>query len=152
NPAAQTERLQGVLDAIERRHSNTEHGTPRSVTPPPTKFPMATESYTPDRGPRPHLTTNNLPAANGGITSASSMDFTPGRPSLLGSGGTHSGNGLTEAAIQSPPTLSSTIYDSHSSANLFTPLVTRQKPLLAAQPSTAKLPSHYVKELFSSPA
>lgn len=152
NPAAQTERLQGVLDAAEARHSNIEHGSPRSVTPPLAKFPAATESFTPDRGPRPHVSTSNLPAANGGITSASSMDFTPGRPSLLGSSGARSGNGLTEAAIQSPPTLSSAIYDSHSSANLFTPLVTRQKPFLAAQPSTTKLPSHYVKELFSSPA
>lgn len=152
NPVAQSERLQGVLDVADRGNSHTEHGSARSATPPLAKFPSAAESYTPDRGPHPQLTTNNLPSANGGITSASSTEITPGRPPMfpsVDSGLNQSGSGLTEAAIHSPPTLSNNPYER---GNLFTPVVRRQKPLLAAQPSTAKLPSHYVKELFSSPA
>jgi len=150
NPAAQTERLQNILDAADRRNSHTEHDSPHSITPPLVKF-ITAESYTPDRGSRPHLTTANLPSMNGGAISASSTELTPGRPPVFstGSGPTHDDSGLTDAAVHSPPTLSGTMYER---SNLFTPLVTRQKPLLAAQPSTTKLPSHYVKELFSSPA
>lgn len=152
NPVAQSERLQGVLDAANRRNSQTEHESPRSATPPLAKFPSAAESYTPDRGPHPQLKTNNLPDSTGGIASASSTELTPGRPPILSSAesaGSKMGTGLTDAAINSPPTLSTTLYGRTS---IFTPLVARSKPLLALQPSTAKPPSQYVQDLFSSPA
>lgn len=155
---AQTERLMGVMG---------QSGTPvhnrklsRSVTPPLASFPVATESYTPDRGPRgPFVQTSNLPDANEANTleSANSEGLTP----TFNRGAGHlrppqaSANpgpeGMRAGAFNSPPTLTSTSYDGPHGMHLFTPLVPRQKPLAAVQ-STCKAPSFYAKELFSSPA
>ena len=57
-PSQATERLMGVIGQsdIFAKQAGT-HGRvkspPRSTTPPLTSYPMATESWTPDRGPRP---------------------------------------------------------------------------------------------------
>lgn len=59
-PSQATERLVGALghhDIFGKQEPGTARikSPPRSATPPLTAYPMANESYTPDRGPRSHI-------------------------------------------------------------------------------------------------
>jgi hypothetical protein len=177
DPASQaTERLIGALEHDYRKQSRVK--SPDSATPPMSSVPMATESYTPDRGPRPYLGFKQSPNVRDQhhfVTPAkrlmygneggreptyvknddpgrgleSSPSVDPVKPNV---------SGLKGDAANSPPTLYSDISTSHMNGNhdasrmnhaLVTPLVTRHAPRLAP-PSTAHLPSQYLN--FSSPA
>lgn len=171
-----TERLVGALDSDYRNHSRVK-SPPRSATPPLSSVPMATESYTPDRGPRPYGGFKQSPKLrdhhsfvtpakrlvygnDGGRDSTyvkndessrhleSSPVVDPVKPSV---------SGLKGEAANSPPTLYSdnntNMYGNQDASRmnhaLVTPLVTRHAPRLAP-PSTAQMPSQYMN--FSSPA
>lgn len=154
--AAQTERL---MQAIGQQSSVIKNKRIRSVTPPLASYPRATESYTPDRGPQASfLTSGPLPAVPPANTPP--IDSNAVTPSFSRTGGSGSGfeqNGPPEfkqmlrGTFNSPPTLTNTTYDRAPGAHLFTPLPPRSS-LLAAVQSTAKAPSFYAKDLFSSPA
>ncbi|KAH7070458.1 fork head domain-containing protein [Paraphoma chrysanthemicola] len=171
-----TERLVGALDSDYHSRSRVK-SPPRSATPPLSSVPMAMESYTPDRGPRPY---------GGFKQSPSTRDYhnfvTPAKRLVYGNEGGREPtyvktddptrhlesspvvdpvkakvSGLKGEAANSPPTLYS---DSNTNMNgnqdagrmnhaLVTPLVTRHAPRLAP-PSTAQMPSQYMN--FSSPA
>ncbi|KAL6709299.1 transcription factor [Coniothyrium glycines] len=174
NPPSQaTERLVGALSSDYRQSGARIKSPPRSATPPLSSVPMATESYTPDRGPRPYGGFKQSPnvhdhdrfvtpakrlvyGANEGHGPTyvktndpgrhleSSPNMDPVKPNVAG---------LKGEAANSPPTLYSdaapnTINGSHANA-MVTPLVTRHAPRLAP-PSTAQVPSQYMN--FSSPA
>ncbi|KAE9972724.1 hypothetical protein BLS_003916 [Venturia inaequalis] len=166
-PSTQTERL---LSAIKTGGATSaDRPPPRSTTPPLTgfarqPFPAQTESFTPDRGPRPgNLQTSNLPNGNGvGPVSAHSESFTPTfdrgleppqsalthrAPTSAGLDGTH------ETAVDSPTAFrhGTGAYDGAASSMLFTPMPQRMAPKQTML-STIKAPSHYARELFSSPA
>lgn len=144
SPAAimQTQRLMGAIDAhpdYMKRHSG-------SPSPPrPSAYPLANESFTPDRGPRLH--TQHLPAPNGvpAPISANSDLVTPTfeRSNPLASQ-------QTLQHVDSPPT---TLHPDNTVAHgiMHTPLPARSAPPRPF-PSTVKPPSFYAKELFSSPA
>ena len=165
-----TERLMGAMNH-DYRESRVK--SPPTASPPLSSVPMATESYTPDRGPRPH----------GGSNIRDQHHFvTPAKRLVYGNdaerepiyakndSGRHlesspavdpvkrNMSGLQGSAANSPPALYSDTPAIHSNSNydagrtnhaLYTPLVTRHAPRLAP-PSTAHLPSQYVN--FSSPA
>jgi hypothetical protein len=171
-----TERLVGVLEH-GYRNQNRVKSPPRSTTPPLSSVPMATESYTPDRGSRPY----------GGFKQSPKMHdhhsfVTPAKRLVYGHDGARDasyvknddpsrhlesspvvdpvkGNvsGLKGEAANSPPTLYSdnnpNMYGNQDAGRtnqaLVTPLVTRYAPRLAP-PSTAQMPSQYMN--FSSPA
>jgi len=171
-----TERLVGALDSDYRNHSRVK-SPPRSATPPLSSVPMATESYTPDRGPRPY----------GGFKQSPKLRdhhsfVTPAKRLVYGNDGGRdstyvkndessrhlesspvvdtvkpSVSGLKGEAANSPPTLYSdnntNMYGNQDASRmnhaLVTPLVTRHAPRLAP-PSTAQMPSQYMN--FSSPA
>ncbi|KAF1919035.1 fork head domain-containing protein [Ampelomyces quisqualis] len=171
--AQATERLVDVLDHDYRNHNRVK-SPPRSTTPPLSSVPMATESYTPDRGPRPYgglKQSPNLRDHHNFVTPAkrliygdsgrepqyvkhddsqqhleSSPAVDPVKPNV---------SGLKGDAANSPPTLYSDNnpnghHDIGRTNNaLVTPLVTRHAPRLAP-PSTAQVPSQYMN--FSSPA
>ena len=151
----------GVVEPAEKQIKKS----PRSVTPPLSSYPVATESFTPDRGPKMMQFKVDTSTETGrgfekGMQTPlySQTKFSlHGLPILP-----HNGAGLSakeapikqlkDGAITSPPTLSSSIYadDGTRATNaLETPLVSRQN-LRLAPPSTAHLPSQYM--LFSSPA
>jgi hypothetical protein len=170
-----TERLVGALEHDYRNQSRVK--SPRSATPPLSSVQMATESYTPDRGPRPY----------GGFKQSPRMHdhhsfVTPAKRLMYGNEGAReaayvkaddpsrhlesspvvdpvkpSASGLKGEAAHSPPTLYSDnnphMYGNHDAGQmnhaLVTPLVTRHAPRLAP-PSTAQMPSQYM--YFSSPA
>ncbi|KAF2824992.1 hypothetical protein CC86DRAFT_295898 [Ophiobolus disseminans] len=171
-----TERLMGALEHDYRSQGRVK-SPPRSATPPLSSVPMATESYTPDRGPRPYgdfkqspkLRDHHsfvTPAKRFAYGNDSGHDATyiktddqkrhlesspmvdPVKPSV---------SGLKGEAANSPPTLysdnNSNMYGNQDSNRmnhaLVTPLVTRHAPRLAP-PSTAQMPSQYMN--FSSPA
>jgi hypothetical protein len=168
-PSAQTERLLGAIKTGESM--TTDRPSPRSTTPPLTgfprqAFPAPTESFTPDRGPRPgNLQTANLPNGNGiGPGSAQSESFTPTfdrvhgldqpHSALVHRGPTSAGlDGSNETAVDSPTTFrnGTGAYDINAGSNLFTPLPPRAAPKQNIF-STIKPPSFYARELFSSPA
>jgi hypothetical protein len=159
---AQTERLMSVLngDASARKKRT------RSITPPSSSYPVAPESYTPDRGPQPSFVTSGALNANAG-GSAQGTPPTAGdslTPTYTRSGhnaqsatSTKRGPSITtqdasrSGPYNSPPTLTNSSYEAHPGSHLFTPLPPRSKPLAAVQ-STCKAPSFYAKDLFSSPA
>lgn len=166
-PSTQTERLLGAMNtggAI-----SAERQPPRSITPPLTgfarqSFPAPTESFTPDRGPRPgNLQTSNLPNGNGvGPESAQSESFTPTfdrgleppQSALAHRGPTSASlDGANETAVDSPTAFrhGTGAYDGAASSMLFTPMPQRMAPKQTML-STIKAPSHYARELFSSPA
>jgi hypothetical protein len=67
------------------------------------------------------------------------------------SAGSRQGDSMQNPAVDSPPTLTGTAFDTAGNSNVFTPIPARQ----ASRPhllSTIKPPSFYAKELFSSPA
>ncbi|KAF1938551.1 hypothetical protein EJ02DRAFT_354188 [Clathrospora elynae] len=177
NPTQATERLVSALEH-DRRPNVRVKSPPRSPSPPLSSVPMATESYTPDRGPRPF----------GGFKQSPSMRdqdrfVTPAKRLTYGNnegrGPTYVKNdestrhlesspgadpvkqnvtGMKSEAANSPPTLYSDAatnningnYDASRMNNaLVTPLVSRHAPRLAP-PSTAQMPSQYMA--FSSPA
>ncbi len=160
-----TERLLGALNRREAGRDSLKGDkliktSPRSVTPPISSFPIANESYTPDRGPRMSFAKHEQSGINGGqmdhfahtpvFTRSQSSLAAHSQPSFAADSaikGTSGVRGLTDAATMSPPTLSSSMYSGGHA--LETPLVPRQQPRLAP-PSTAHLPSHFM--LFSSPA
>ncbi|KAF2666869.1 hypothetical protein BT63DRAFT_427279 [Microthyrium microscopicum] len=159
-PVAQTERLMG---AIGEPSSATRKKRLRSITPPLSSYPVATESYTPDRGPQASFLTSGplapLPVTNTPPTGPMSLT-----PSLDRSGsdrgvGNTPGqnrmppNGMNTASFNSPPTLAmgNTPFEGPPGTHLFTPLPVKSRPLAAVQ-STCKAPSFYAKDLFSSPA
>ncbi|KAF2395537.1 hypothetical protein EJ06DRAFT_269795 [Trichodelitschia bisporula] len=153
-PAAQTARLMNVLaDDSPRplKHS-------RSVTPPRAAFPQPNESFTPDRGPRPPtIRTDNLAVPNGAGSGASDA-YTPTYDRSRLSAAAPSGFTAINSAAPptSPPSWggaqTASSYEPTDSS-LFTPLVARQRPILAGGvQSTVKAPSWYAQELFSSPA
>ncbi|KAF7453207.1 Transcription factor of the Forkhead HNF3 family [Pyrenophora tritici-repentis] len=180
NPSQATERLVGALD---RDHGSSQYpprikSPPRSATPPLSSFPMATESYTPDRGPRPYGGIKQSPTIRDQdrfVTPAKRLMYEstegPGptyiknddsRPQLESSPGVdpvkQSVPGMKTDVGNSPPTLYSDAASNNINGNyepgrmnnaLVTPLVTRHAPLLAP-PSTAQMPSQYMA--FSSPA
>jgi hypothetical protein len=168
-PSTQTERLLGALKTGES--TTMDRPSPRSITPPLTgfprqSFPAPTESFTPDRGPRPsNLQTANLTNGNGvGPESAQSENFTPSfdrvhgleqpQSALAHRGPTSAGlDGTNETAVDSPTTFRSGTgaYDINAGSNLFTPLPPRATPRQTIF-STIKPPSFYARELFSSPA
>jgi hypothetical protein len=171
--AQATERLVG---ALEHDYRNQRHvkSPPRSATPPLSSVPMATESFTPDRGPRPYGGFKQSPTLrdqHNFVTPAkrlvygnegreptyiktdhpirhleSSPAVDPAKPNV---------SGMKNEAAHSPPTLysdsNSNMTGNHDSRNnaLVTPLVSRYAPRLAP-PSTAQMPSQYMN--FSSPA
>jgi len=172
--AQATERLVGALDHDYRQQSRVK-SPPRSATPPLSSVPMATESYTPDRGPRPYGSLKRSPNFQDNhsfVTPAkrhayghdgareptyiktddqrrqleSSPVVDPVKPNV---------SGLKGEAANSPPALysdpNSNSHNENSRMNhaLVTPLVTRHAPRLAP-PSTAQVPSQYMH--FSSPA
>lgn len=177
-PSQATERLVGALDHDYNNQSARVKSPPRSATPPLSSVPMANESYTPDRGPRPYggglKASPNTREQNHFVTPArrlaygnndsrvpadvkydsnrhleSSPVVDPVKPSVPG---------LKGEAANSPPTLysdaaTSNINGSHDANRmnnaLVTPLVSRHAPRLAP-PSTAQVPSQYIA--FSSPA
>ncbi|KAF2101844.1 hypothetical protein NA57DRAFT_73284 [Rhizodiscina lignyota] len=174
------ERLQGVLSHAARasaasnaRAQDEEMKTsPRSDTPPLTSYPTATESYTPERGPR-HAGlqndgasgfANDAPSAQTPVFSRASAQLPGGRSGYTSAVNTNARTAaLAEAAANSPPMLGplhpGTTSAPHalgghyadypnSGLALQTPL-SRHKPHLAP-PSTAHLPSQHM--LFSSPA
>lgn len=174
NPTSQaTERLVGALGSDYRPYSGRIKSPPGSATPPLSSVPMATESYTPERGPRPygrvlkespdlrehHFVTPAKRLVYGnedpGIKYIKTDD--PGQHLISSPAGKANLIGLKGEVANSPPTLysdaTSNINGSHdaSRANpaLVTPLVTRYAPRLAP-PSTAQVPSQYMN--FSSPA
>jgi pSer/pThr/pTyr-binding forkhead associated (FHA) protein len=151
---------------------------PGSATPPLASYPMANESYTPDRGPRSqnpfqgfkHSPTQGhafqTPAkrlfqdSNAGPGFAVPKTEALDNPSSPPNADPVRANmsGLRGAAANSPPTLysdaatnSNGAHDTSrlNNAGLITPLVTRHAPRLAP-PSTAQVPSQYMN--FSSPA
>ncbi|TID24174.1 hypothetical protein E2P81_ATG02480 [Venturia nashicola] len=165
-PSTQTERL---LGAMQTGATTAERQPPRSTTPPLTgfsrqPFPAQTESFTPDRGPRPgNLQTSNLPNGNGiGSESAHSESFTPTfdrgieppQSALAHRGPTSASlDGTNETAVDSPTAFrhGNGAYDVAATSHLFTPMPQRMAPKQTML-STIKAPSHYARELFSSPA
>jgi hypothetical protein len=151
--------------SAERLISVMSHGDPssrplkrqRSITPSPHLTPND-QSYTPPTNPTFHPEFAPPSAAG---TPARPERFTPSyahqkhfqsvpeNPLRIT---TTQPEGL-KVAFQSPPTLTSSQYDlsGPSGSNLFTPLPARSKPFSMTQ-STAKVPSFYARELFSSPA
>lgn len=172
--AQATERLVGALEHDFRNQGRVK-SPPRSATPPLSSVPMAKESYTPDRGPRPY----------GGFKQSPNMRdhhnfVTPAKRLMYGNDGGREPtymktedqrrhlesspvvdpvkpnvSGLKGEAANSPPALysdpNSTGHQDTGRMNhaLVTPLVTRHAPRLAP-PSTAQMPSQYMN--FSSPA
>lgn len=152
---------------------------PRSATPPMTSYPMANESYTPDRGPRPppfasfkqspthgeHATfatpakklfhDNHLREAAPFRQSSDAIDnrqtdIPPSSPN--GDAAKPNVVGLREHLATSPPPLYSDPAangPNGAARGLVTPLVSRHQPRLVP-PSTAHVPSQYMN--FSSPA
>jgi hypothetical protein len=163
-PVAQTERLMGV---IGQTSMNQSRGTKRSrSTTPPLPYAQGELSYTPDRAQHPSFLTGPLPVAQSRETPPSkSEQLTPvysrgesrfqsiTQPLQTQLSGHAPPDGLRVVSFNSPPTLTSSQYDlgGPTGNNLFTPLVARSKASAAFQ-STCKAPSHYVKDLFSSPA
>ena len=156
-PAAQTERLLGAIGSGEGTKDSpllkSSPLGPRSSTPPlhSYHFPSAHESFTPDRGPaRPSaLRTSNLPQAANGLSANSAELATPGRVPLFAPNSVGPPNRAVfnySDAVNSP---SGNLYEG---PGVFTPIVHRSKPSIMPQPSTVKMPSHYAKDLFSSPA
>jgi len=171
-----TERLVGVLESGYYSQSRVK-SPPRSTTPPLSSVPMANESYTPDRGPRPYAGFKQSPKMH------DHHNFvTPAKRLVYGNDGARDatyvknddpsrhlesspvvdpvkGNvsGMKGEAANSPPTLYSDnnphMYGNQDAGRanqaLVTPLVTRYAPRLAP-PSTAQMPSQYMN--FSSPA
>lgn len=166
-PGAQTERLLGAINS--GASISAKRPLPRSTTPPLTGFtrhpyPAQTESFTPDRGPRPgNLQTGNLSNGNSiGPGSAHSESFTPTfdrtieqpHSALAHRGPTSAGlDGANEMAAESPTAFRNVpgAYDTNAGSNLFTPMPPRVAPNKTFL-STIKPPSFYVRELFSSPA
>jgi hypothetical protein len=181
NPSQATERLNNAL-ARDNQHSQYPpriKSPPRSATPPLSSVPMATESYTPDRGPqRPFGGFKQSPAMRDQdrfVTPAKRLVYggnegqgptyikqDDSRQHLESSPGVdpvkQSVPGMKGEAANSPPTLYSDAatnnlngnYDASRMNNaLVTPLVSRHAPRLAP-PSTAQMPSQYIA--FSSPA
>ncbi|KAI4695955.1 uncharacterized protein J4E88_000125 [Alternaria novae-zelandiae] len=178
NPSQATERLVGALERDNRQSQYPPRvkSPPRSATPPLSSVPMATESYTPDRGPRPFGGFKQSPTirdqdrfvtpakrlvygANDGQEPThikqdeSRLESSPGVDPVK-----QSVPGMKTDVGNSPPTLYSDTgsnnmngnYDANRMNNaLVTPLVSRHAPRLAP-PSTAQMPSQYMA--FSSPA
>ena len=154
-----TQTRQDTTDVAEERIKKS----PCSVTPPLSSYPLATESFTPDRGPKLMQFKVDTELARGLEKGIQTPLYNRTKGTFQGlSVPSHSSAALSakgvsikelkDAAATSPPTLSSSMYadDGTRSINaLETPLVTRQN-LRLAPPSTAHLPSHYM--LFSSPA
>lgn len=169
-----TERLMGALEHNYRGHGHIK-SPPRSTTPPISSVPMATESYTPDRGPRPFGGFKQSPKEHDHhrfVTPAKRLMYGQDgvrEPTYIKTDHPHSGHlesspvvdppkssvtGLKGEAAHSPPTLYSDAansgnQDAHRTNHLVTPMVTRRAPILAP-PSTAQMPSQYMN--FSSPA
>jgi hypothetical protein len=172
--AQATERLVGALEHDSRNQGRVK-SPPRSATPPLSSVPMAKESYTPDRGPRPYGGFKQSPD-----TRNHHSFVTPAKRLMYGHDGgreptyiktddqrrhlesspvvdpvKHNVPGLKGEAANSPPALysdpNSGGHQDHGRMNqaLVTPLVTRHAPRLAP-PSTAQMPSQYMN--FSSPA
>jgi hypothetical protein len=156
-PRDQSERLNQALNSARPDPTGFKE-SPRSATPPLSSYPAPNESYTPDRGPRTgNVQAENALASNGAPMSVNS---TPtynramlGRePALSNAGLSGAGRGgLHDGAVDSPPTLTSRMYDAMGAPDLFTPLVERQASKHAMY-STVKPPSFYAKGLLSSPA
>lgn len=177
DPTSQaTERLVGALDRDFRNQGARVKSPPRSATPPLSSVPMATESYTPDRGPRPYGSFKQSPNVRDHgnfVTPAKRLVYGEDiRPTYVKTDDTSrhlesspavdpvkpSVSGMKGDAANSPPTLYSDAASSNLHSNqdigrinhaLVTPLVTRHAPRLAP-PSTAQMPSQYMN--FSSPA
>ena len=180
NPTQATERLVGALERDNRsqQYAPRIKSPPRSATPPLSSVPVANESYTPDRGPRPYGGFKQSPNTR----DQDHRFVTPAKRLMYGSNegqGTYikqdesqqhlesspgvdpvkqSVPGMKTDVGNSPPTLYSDAasnsmggsYDTGRVNNaLVTPLVTRHAPRLAP-PSTAQMPSQYMA--FSSPA
>ena len=175
-PSEATERLVGALEQEYRNPDARVKSPPRSTTPPLSSVPMATESYTPDRGPRPYGGCKQSPTIRDQdrfVTPAKRLVYGAHEGPTYMKTGSHERNlesspgvdpvkpnvsGLKGEAANSPPTLYSDAASTHLSGNhdtsrlnhaLVTPLVTRHAPCLAP-PSTAQMPSQYMN--FSSPA
>ena len=177
-PSQATERLIGALERDYQGPGGRVKSPPRSTTPPLSSVPMATESYTPDRGPRPYGGFKQSPTIRD-----QDRFVTPAKRLVYGSHEDHgrtyvkmdepsrllesspgvdpvkpSVAGMKTDAANSPPTLYSDAASNNMSGHhdgrglnnaLVTPLVPRHAPRLAP-PSTAQMPSQYMN--FSSPA
>ncbi|RMZ69947.1 forkhead box c2 [Pyrenophora seminiperda CCB06] len=175
NPSQATERLIG---ALEREPGSSQHpprikSPPRSATPPLSSVPMATESYTPDRGPRIKQSPT-IREQDRFATPAKRLTYGSNEgpePTYIKNDDTRPLDsspsvdpvkqrvpGMKTDVGNSPPTLYSDATSNNINGNydagrmnnaLVTPLVTRHAPRLAP-PSTAQMPSQYMA--FSSPA
>jgi hypothetical protein len=170
NPSQATERLVGAMERDPRQHPSARvKSPPRSATPPMSTVPMATESFTPDRGSRPFggiKQSPNLRDQDRFVTPAKrlyedhegqgptyvknddvkqNLESSPGVDPVK-----RSVPGMKNDAVNSPPTLYSdtgTIngnYDANRMNNaLVTPFAPRHAIKLAP-PSTAQLPRQVV--------
>lgn len=148
DPVAQTQRLVSAINGESSRGVKRRTGSP---TPPRNGYPVPTESYTPDRGPR--LQTGHFGTANGvPLSGASEAMTTPtfDRTNPLASQQTFSAGSHQSLAADSPPTLVTGLQHDTVNGMMHTPLPARSA--LKPFPSTIKPPSFYAKELFSSPA
>jgi forkhead protein FKH len=159
---AQTERLMGVIGQSSMSQSRGMKRS-RSITP-PLSYAQGESSFTPDRPQQPSFLTGPLPTTQSSETPPSKNEqltpvYTRGesrfqtQPLQTHLGGPAQPEGLRVVSFNSPPTLTSSQYDlgGPTGNHLFTPLVARSKTSAAIQ-STCKAPSHYAKDLFSSPA
>lgn len=186
NPPSQaTERLMGILgngDVFGKQDVGPARvkSPPRSATPPLTSYPMANESYTPDRGPRPQnpfggykqsptqvdlakfatpakklFQDGNTSGAGAFHQSSEALDHRqidnqPSSPNVDPSKQTVLG--MQAHSANSPPTL----YSDNAASNINGGPRGLVTPLVSrhaprlAPPSTAQVPSQYMN--FSSPA
>ncbi|KAF1816065.1 hypothetical protein P152DRAFT_109705 [Eremomyces bilateralis CBS 781.70] len=136
----------GANDERQRRR-----GTNRSVTPPLASYPVANESFTPDRGSRPiqYPSSANTPATmtpsygRGAHNGIDMLAEASGKAKHMGSAGYMFGHGGSNSPTGPNP------FHTNPSNTMDTPLIARQHPLLAP-PSTAHPPSKYLQ--LSSPA
>lgn len=184
-PSHATERLVEALGqpppfGNQERHHSRIKSPPRSTTPPLTSYPVANESYTPDRGPRPPNPYGSFrqsppqndyakfatpakrlfqdPHGPGAAINRSSgglghrdVDNAPSSPN--GDPAKSNVTGMRDLSANSPPTL----YSDHAGHNPNgVPQGGLVTPLVARQaprlapPSTSQVPSQYMN--FSSPA
>lgn len=136
---------------------------PRSVTPPIASYPLANESFTPDRGPSASQQTVR---GRAGLTTDPTRTPLPGRSSQFSRGAPSASkpqhasqaDGRTGSPEFSSNLENTGLRNANSTsgfnvfppqANAVTPLVARQAPRLAP-PSTARMPSQFMN--MSSPA
>ncbi|KAF2637262.1 hypothetical protein P280DRAFT_363407, partial [Massarina eburnea CBS 473.64] len=182
-PFHASERLQGALDQDTYQNQSRSgyiKSPPRSATPPLSSIPAATQSFTPERGPRSQIQMGGYgqPSTfrdhDRFVTPAKKLLFPDTdegrRPSFAKTEGSHRGlesspsaepvkqnvSGLRDEAANSPPTLYSDTPAHNANGNQEAHRSNLVTPYVTrhaprlAPPSTAQMPSQYIN--FSSPA